>query len=139
MRGDGLGVGHIGEVPGDAWGLGSMASGHDGRGAGRKRDAGMMTGLGVMEHDATAELSRDSVGVSDDTRADHGACGVHRSGSEGHTGCEAMRRESDTSVRCLVTLEAWGTRQVDMMAGERTRSVSQAWTVDFGILSVLRW
>jgi len=81
MRGNGLGVGHIGEVPGDAWGLGDMASGDDGRGAGRKCDAGMMTGLGVMERDATAELSGDSVGVSDDTRADHGACGVHRSGS----------------------------------------------------------
>ena len=81
MRGDGLGVGHIVEVPGNAWGLGFMASGHDGRGAGRKRDAGMMTKLGVMERDATAELSGDSVGVSDDTRANHGACGVHRSGS----------------------------------------------------------
>ena len=81
MRVDRLGVGHIGEVPGDAWGLGDTASGDDGRGAGRKRDAGMMTRLGVMKRDATTELSGDSVGVSDDTRADHGACGVHRSGS----------------------------------------------------------
>ena len=137
MRGDGLGVGHIVEVPGNAWGLGFMASGHDGRGAGRKRDAGMMTELGVMERDATAELSGDSVGVSDDTRANHGACGVHRSGSGEASGCEAMRWEPDTLVRCLVTLEAWVTRQVDMMAGERTESVSQAWTVDFGILSVM--
>jgi len=80
MRGDGLEVRHIGEAPGDAWSLGDTASGHDSRGAGRKCDAGMMTRLGVMERDATAEPSGDSVGVSDDTRADHGACGVHGSG-----------------------------------------------------------
>ena len=83
MRGDGLEVRHIGEAPGDAWSLGDTASGHDSRGAGRKCDAGMITGLGVIERDATAEPSRDSVGVVDDTRSKRGVCGVHESGSGG--------------------------------------------------------
>ena len=83
MRGNGMGVGHIGEVPGDVWGLGDTASGDDGRGAGKEREAGMITGLGVIERDATAEPSRDSVGVVDDTRSKRGVCGVHESGSGG--------------------------------------------------------
>jgi len=47
---------------------GDTASGDDGRGAGRECDAGMVTGLGVIELDATVELIGDSVGVSDDTQ-----------------------------------------------------------------------
>jgi hypothetical protein len=36
LRGDGVGVGDIGEVPGDAWSAGDEASNHDGGGAGNE-------------------------------------------------------------------------------------------------------
>jgi hypothetical protein len=52
MRGDGVGVGIIGEVPGDAWGSGDPTSGDDGRGARRERDTGMVGGLGRGERGA---------------------------------------------------------------------------------------
>ena len=42
MRGDGVGVGDIGEVPGDAWSSGDTASGDDGRGAIGERDTGVV-------------------------------------------------------------------------------------------------
>jgi len=68
VRGDEVGVVKFGEVLGDTWFSGDTASGDDGRGAGRECDAGMVTGLGVIERDATAELIEDSVGVGDDTQ-----------------------------------------------------------------------
>ena len=57
---------------------------------------------------------------------------------EGHTGCEATQWESETSVRCLVTHGARGTRRVTMTVGERGGSVTQGWSVDVGALSVMR-
>jgi hypothetical protein len=42
MRGDGVGVGDIGEVPGDARRAGHAAADDDGGGAGRQRDAGVV-------------------------------------------------------------------------------------------------
>jgi hypothetical protein len=57
---------------------------------------------------------------------------------EGHTGCEATQWESETSVRCLVTHGARGTRRVVMTAGERGGSLTQGWSVDVGALSVMR-
>ena len=86
MRGDGVGVGDIGEVPGDAWRSRDTASGDDGRGAGRERDAGMVDGLEDIERDATAEPSGDRVGVGDDTRGKYGACDLHRAGTGGAHG-----------------------------------------------------
>jgi len=86
MRGDGVGVGDIGEVPGDAWKTGDTASGDDGRGAGRERDAGVVGGLGIVDRDATAEPSRDRLGVGDDPRGEHGVCDVHGAGSGGAHG-----------------------------------------------------
>ena len=86
MRGDGVGVGDIGEVPGDAWRSGDAASVDDGRGEWRERDAGVVDGLEVIEPDATAEPSRDRVGVGDDPREEHGACDVHGEGSGGAHG-----------------------------------------------------
>jgi hypothetical protein len=44
MRGDGVGVGDIGEVPGDARTKGDTASDHDSGEAGRQRDAGGVFG-----------------------------------------------------------------------------------------------
>jgi len=91
MRGDGVGVGDIGEVPGDAWRSGDTASGDDGRGAGRERDAGMVDGFGVIEDDTTAEPTRERVGVGDDPRGEHGACDVHGAGSGGAHGMRGDR------------------------------------------------
>jgi hypothetical protein len=49
---------------------------------------------------------------------------------EGHTGCEATEWESETSVRCLVTHGARGTRGVSMTVGERGMSVTQSCSFD---------
>ena len=224
MRGDGVGVGDIGEVPGDAWSSGDTASGDDGRGAIGKRDTGVVCGLGVIERDATDEPSGDRFCVGDDTRGEHGACDVHGAGtgrahgmrgdgvgvggigevpgdawSSGerrvvmtagdwggsfmrawtvdlgswsvmrrqnraetesasltihgasmvlvtytgrarvrYTGCEATKWESETSVRCLVTLRDRGTWRLMMTTGERGESVTNAWLVDLGSLSVIQ-
>ena len=74
MRGDGVGVGDIGEVPGDARSAGGTARDDDGGGAGRERDAGMVGGRGCLERDASTEPCGDRVGVGDGARGEHGAC-----------------------------------------------------------------
>ena len=87
MRGDGVGVGDIGEVHGDARGAGDTAAGDDGGGAGRReRDAGVVGGRGGIERDAWTEPSGDRVGVGDGARGEHGACDVHGTGSGGAHG-----------------------------------------------------
>ncbi len=73
MRGDGMGVGDISEVPGDAWDSGHTTGGDDGGGAGRERDTGMVGRHGRAEQDASAEPRGDRVGVSHGTRIEHGA------------------------------------------------------------------
>ena len=68
MRGDGVGVGDIGEVHGVAWGSGDTAGGDDGRGAGRERDGGVVGGRGGRdERGAETEPGGDGVGVGDGT------------------------------------------------------------------------
>ena len=87
MRGDGVGVGDIGEVHGDARGAGDTAAGDDGGGAGRReRDAGVVGGRGGIERDAWTERCGDRVGVGDGARGEHGACDVHGTGSGGAHG-----------------------------------------------------
>ena len=81
MRGDGLGVGDVGEVPGGTRGSGDTSGGDDGRGAGRERDAGVVGGCGYDERDAEGEPSRVRVGVDNGARGEHGAGGVHVPGS----------------------------------------------------------
>ena len=73
MRGDGVGVGDVGEVPGGAWGWIDTAGGDDGRGEGRERDAGVVGGWGRAERDAPGEPSGVRVGVDDGARGRHGA------------------------------------------------------------------
>ena len=51
MRGDGVGVGDIGTVPGDAGRSGDAAGGDDGGGAGRERDPSVVGGRGDDERD----------------------------------------------------------------------------------------
>ena len=54
------------------------------------------------------------------------------------TGCEATEWESETSVRCMVGHGARGTRRVVMTAGARLSSVSQAFSLDAAVLSLMR-
>jgi hypothetical protein len=86
MRGDGVGVGDIGEVPGDARSAGDAAADDDGGGAERQRDAGVVGGCGGIERDGSTEPSGDRVGVGDGARGEHGACDVHGTGSGGAHG-----------------------------------------------------
>ena len=68
MRGDGVGVGDIGEVHGVGRGEGDTAGGDDGRGAGRERDGGVVGGRGGRdERGAETEPGGDGVGVGDGT------------------------------------------------------------------------
>ena len=83
MRGDGVGVGDVGEVPGGARGGGHAAGGDDGGGAGREHDGGMVGGQVRGEHDAATEPSRDGIGVDDGAWIEHGACRVHGTGTGG--------------------------------------------------------
>ncbi len=78
-----MGVGDISEVPGDAWGPGDTTGGADGRRrAGRERDTGMVGRRARAERDESTEPCGDRVGVGDGTRGEHGACDVHRAGSD---------------------------------------------------------
>ena len=86
MRGDGVGVGDIGEVQGNARSPGDTAGSPDGGRAGREQDAGVVGGRGRLERDASSEPSRDRIGVGDDARCGHGACGAHGPGSGGAHG-----------------------------------------------------
>jgi hypothetical protein len=117
VRGDAVGVGDIGEVPGDARSAGDTAGGDDGGGAGRERDAGVVGGRGalsVMRRQNRAGTGSASVTVHG---ASMGLVTYTGQAREGHTGCEATQWESETSVRCLVTHGARGTRRVVMTAG----------------------
>ena len=86
MRGDGLGVGDIGEVQDDARSPGDTADGDDGGGAGREQDAGVVVGRWGTECDASTERCGDRVGVDDGTRCGHWARDVHGTGSGGAHG-----------------------------------------------------
>jgi hypothetical protein len=57
-------------------------------------------------------------------------------GRMGETGCEGTEWESETSVRCLTSSGARGTRRLAMTAGERTGSSSAMYSVDVGGMSV---
>ena len=68
MRGDGVGVGDIGEVHGVGRVERDTAGGDDIRGAGRERDGGVVGGRGGRdERGAETEPGGDGVGVGDGT------------------------------------------------------------------------
>ena len=77
MRGDGVGVGDVVEVQGDAWSTGDTAAGDDVGRAGREQDAGVVGGRGRLERDASSEPSGDRIGVGDGARCGHGYGEVH--------------------------------------------------------------
>ena len=86
MRGDGVGVGDIGEVQGDARSAGDTAAGDDSWGAGRQQDTGVVGGCGDIERDASSERCGDRACVGDIARGEHGACLLYRQGSGGAHG-----------------------------------------------------
>ena len=86
MRGDGLGVGDISEVQGDARSPGISAGGDDGGGAGRQRDAGVDDRWRGVERDASTEPSGDRVDVGHGARGGHGVGEDHGTGSGGADG-----------------------------------------------------
>jgi hypothetical protein len=81
-----VGVGDIGEVPGDARSAGDAAGDDHSRAVGGKRDAGVVGGRGGLDHFKSREPSGDRVGVGDGARGEHGACDVHGTGSGGAHG-----------------------------------------------------
>ena len=78
MRGDGVGVGDVGEVP-DIVGevMGYTTGGDDGGGAGRERDAGMVIGRGRNEFSPAAEPSGDGIELTDGAWGRDGVGGIH--------------------------------------------------------------
>jgi hypothetical protein len=86
MRGDGMGVGDIGEVQGDARSPGDAAGCDDGGGAGRERDAGIVVGRGGIERFATTEPSGDRLGFCDGARGKHGPRDLYGTGAGGAHG-----------------------------------------------------
>ena len=83
MRGDGLGVGDIGEVQGDARGAGDGAACDDGGAAGREQDADVVFGRGDIERDASSESSKYRAGVGDGARGGHRNSAANGIGSDG--------------------------------------------------------
>jgi hypothetical protein len=57
---------------------------------------------------------------------------------QGHTGCEGTGWESETSVRCPVAVGHQGSRRAVVTAGSRPLSMSQGWSVDMGVIRMLR-
>ena len=57
---------------------------------------------------------------------------------QGSTGCEATGWESETSVRCHVSVGMRGTRRVTMTSGEQGGSITEAWSMDRSEMSVVR-
>jgi len=59
-------------------------------------------------------------------------------GRSGQTGCEGTEWESATALRCRLGHGTWGTRRIVMTAGGRVGSMSEAYSVNTGILSATR-
>jgi hypothetical protein len=79
VRGDGVGVGDVGAVPGGAWVSGHSSGDVDRRGAEREHDGGLVGGRDRHERDWTGQCSRDGVIVGDGTRGRAWAAGAYRS------------------------------------------------------------
>jgi hypothetical protein len=86
MRGDGLGVGDIGEGQRYLRSPGDTAVGDDGGGAGREQDAGVVGGRWGIERGASTERGGDRLGVGDGARGGHGTFHEHGTGSGGADG-----------------------------------------------------
>jgi hypothetical protein len=86
MRGDGVGVGDVGAVPGVFLGEGNAAGGDDGGRAVRERQRHVLGGCGRHERDSTIQRCGDGVSVGDGTRGRAGACFLYSGGADGGDG-----------------------------------------------------
>jgi hypothetical protein len=101
-----VGVRDISEVPGDAWGSGNQESFDHFDGKRQECYRGMVGRRARAERDESTEPCGDRVGVGDGTRREHGACGVHGSGSRGADGLRSdSMGDGDISE---VPGDAWG-------------------------------
>jgi hypothetical protein len=81
LRGDGVGVGDVCEVCGDAWGPGDTTGGADGRGAGRERDSGLFVCIFKFEFDVLVQSRWYRCLESYCVRLEHGCCCFYGSSS----------------------------------------------------------
>jgi hypothetical protein len=81
MRGDGVGVGDIGEVQGEARSPGDKSADDDGGEPGMECHGGVVGGRGGIERDASTERCGHRLGVVDCSRGDYRACAKHATGS----------------------------------------------------------
>merc|ERR1719253_240677 len=95
-------------------------------------DVGSMS---TMRRDNSAGTGSASVTVHGSSLGLVGMTAMVRSGQTGREGTEW---ESETSVRCLAGHGGQGTRRVTMTAGERSGSMSEAYSVDVGSMSTMR-
>ena len=119
MRGDGLGVGHIREMPSRTWGCRHSSGGDDGRTARREHVAGLVGGYGEHEHDAARQPRRDGIGIDDGARGEYGHREVYGAGAGGTVGV----RGDGVGVGDVgeVPGGAWGTRiSTDGLDGGRS-------------------
>jgi hypothetical protein len=86
MRGNGIGVEGIGEVPGDTCLAGHTNCSIYGWGLGRKRDTGVVDGRDGAERGARDQHGGNWWSVSDDARDEDGDSDVHGTGSGGAYG-----------------------------------------------------
>jgi len=80
LRGDRVGLGHIGEVQGGTGGAGIEAGGGDGREVIGERNAGVVDGRAGAERDGGREPTSDWIGVVSAAWGEHGEDGIHRAG-----------------------------------------------------------
>ena len=91
MRGDRLGLGHIGEVQGGAGRADIEAGSGDGWGAIGERDAGVVDRRAGPERDGGREPTSHWIGFGDGARRQHGQDGIHGPGSGGAHGMRGDR------------------------------------------------
>jgi len=101
MRGDRLGLGHMGEVQDGVKRAGIEVNSGDGRGAIQERDADVVDRCAGLDRDAGRETTSHWIVIYDSARAKLGQDGIHRTSSgEGHTGCQATDWTSGTTGTC---------------------------------------
>ena len=138
MRGDGVGVGDVGAVPGGAWSSGHSAGGDDGRGAGREHGSAMYS-VDAGSMSVTRRSNRAGTGSASVTvhGSSLGLVAFTALGRVGQTGCEGTEWESETSVRCLRGSGFSGTRTLLGSVAILLSSVSDVTSFDLAGLLTL--
>jgi hypothetical protein len=121
MRGDGVAIGDVSAVSCGSRGRRDTSGVDDGRGAGGKRDAGVVGGHCRTEQDAAIEPRRDRVGVDDGTRIEHGdGCAY----SAGEGGTHGMRGDG-LAVGDVGAVSCWARGRRDTSGGDDGRGAGR--------------